>query len=381
MKIYIANIVLLTLIGLLVERFSKSRRLVKVYCFYAWLQLTAIAAVRIDLGIDYSQYYHAFYAISDASDWSELFQQFRYETGYLILNRLISMFTNNIVVFMAIYHGLMYGLLIFYIYRYCEEKWIAILSFIALDYFAMSLCFMRQSMAIIIGLYAIEYMRRHKWYIVLPLVLLASSFHISALVLLLYYLLSYIKWEKRWIQIVSVIACVMIYIGCDFILDKGLVGPFERYRGYLTSRFMMGNAVMIVFYPVFCSVLFFVFRKKLEEEDQTLNNLVPMLFLGGFLTILSLKHYVVERVALYITIYNIRLIPMMVHCLYRKKQQWNYQLAVISALIISMSAFVFGITTDRYGITPYQMAEDQLEKVPFFKESIRIPFGRNQAEQ
>ena len=65
-----------------------------------------IAAFRLDLGIDYSQYYHAFYSISKAPDWASVFQ-LRYEAGYLILNRLISYFTNNIIIFMGIYHGIM----------------------------------------------------------------------------------------------------------------------------------------------------------------------------------------------------------------------------------------------------------------------------------
>ena len=92
-----------------------------------------------------------------------------------------------------------------------------------------------------------------------------------------------------------------------------------------------------------------------------------MLFLGAVLTILSTKHYIIERTALYMMIYNIRLVPMIVHRFHRKKQNWNYHLAVISTLIISMSAFVFGITSDRYWIVPYKIAEEQIQHVPLFK--------------
>lgn len=60
MEIYIVNAVLLTLVGLAVEKFAQSKWLIKVYCIYCFIQLTMIAAFRLDLGIDYSQYYHAF---------------------------------------------------------------------------------------------------------------------------------------------------------------------------------------------------------------------------------------------------------------------------------------------------------------------------------
>lgn len=366
MIVYIVNAVLLTLVGLLVERFSKSTLLIKIYCIYAFLQLTLLAAVRYNIGIDYTQYYHAFLNIGKAADWSEVFQ-FRYEPAYLILNRLISFITNNVPVFMGIYGGIMYGLLMIYVYKYCEEKWLAVLSFIVLDYYALTYCFMRQGMAMIIGLFAIEQMKRNKWYLAVPLVLLSSCFHASALILLLYFAASYINWRKRWVQITAVLLSVIAYLGCDYILQIVLVGPFEKYRDYLNSSFMRGNPYIMVFYPVFCIILFFIVKRDIFGKSHTLDKLVPMLFIGLVLTILSTKHYIIERMALYITIYNIRLVPMIVHHFNRKGQQWNYQLATICALIISTSAFVFGITSDRYTILPYQVATEQLENVPLLK--------------
>jgi len=366
MEIYIVNVVLLTLVGLLVERFSNSKMLLKVYCIYAFVQMTVLAAVRYNIGIDYTQYYHAFLNIGKAADWSEIWS-FRYEPGYLILNRLISLFTNNVPVYMGVYSGIMYALVMIYIYRYCEEKWLAVLSFIALDYYALTYCFMRQGMAMIIGLFAIENMRRNKWYFALPLVLLSSCFHASALILLFYFAVSYINWRKRWIQIAALILSVIAYIGCDFILEMVLVGPFEKYRGYLDSSFMEGNPYIMVFYPVFCVILFFILFKDIREKDDTMDKLIPMLFAGMFLTILSTKHYIIERMALYMTIYNIRIVPMLVHHYRSKKPQWSYQMATICVLIVSTSAFVFGITSDRYRIVPYQIATEQLENVPLLK--------------
>lgn len=366
MGIYIVNVALLTLVGLVVERFSDSKKLLKVYCIYAFVQMTLLAAVRYNIGIDYTQYYHAFLNIGKAADWKEVFS-FRYEPGYLVLNRLISLFTNNVPVYMGVYSGIMYALVMLYIYRYCEEKWLAVLSFVALDYYALTYCFMRQGMAMIIGLFAIEQMRRNKWYFAVPLVLLSSCFHASALVLLFYFAVSYINWRKRWVQLSALLLSIIVYVGCDEILKVVLVGPFEKYRDYLNSTFMAGNSWIMVFYPVFCVVLFFVVFSDMKENNASFDKLIPMLYVGIFLTILSTRHYIIERTALYMTIYNIRIVPMLVHHYCRKKQQWNYQLATICALIVGTSAFVFGITSDRYRIVPYQIATEQLERVPLLK--------------
>ena len=50
MEIYIVNAVLLTLVGLAVEKFAQSKWLIKVYCIYCFIQLTMIAAFRIRFG-------------------------------------------------------------------------------------------------------------------------------------------------------------------------------------------------------------------------------------------------------------------------------------------------------------------------------------------
>lgn len=366
MGIYVVNVVLLTVVGLIVEKCSTVRWHVKAYCFYAFLQMTLLAAFRIDVGIDYSQYYHAFYRVAKAPDWNSVLE-LRYEVGYLAINRIISLFTDNVILFMGIYHGIMYGLFMLYVYRYCEEKWLSVMAFVVLDYYAMSFCFMRQGMAIVIGLFALEFIRRRRWYLAVPLALFAASFHASALVLLLYLLLSYVNWRPRWVRIFAVASGVLLYAGCDFLLEHAVVGPFAKYADYLNSPFMEGNPFWVVFYPVFCVVVFLVFRKDVKDESHTLDNVVPVIFVGMVLELLSTRHYIIERIALYATIYNVNLVSMVVCHVKDRGQRRNEWLAIACALLIGAGAFVFGITSDRYAIVPYQVALEQMHSVPWLR--------------
>lgn len=367
MKVYVLNFAILVFLGLIAELFSRRKAVRIFFCSYSWLQLTLVAALRWCNGVDYNQYYNTFFEISRASGWAELLQR-REEIGFIFFNRCMSYITGNIIVYLFVYYGVMFGLLMWYIYKYSEIKWSTVAAFIAFDYFALSLCFMRQSMAMVIGLYAFEMMKKKKWYWAIVLTLLASLFHVSALILLVCLVFSYIDFSKRKVQIIAVGISVASYFGCDFLLEHILVGPFAKYADYLESQFMDGNHILIVFYPVFVFVLVLFFGKKLCKEEPEFKRMIPVLFLGTVLSIMSTKHYIIERMALYSTIYDIRVVAQVLALFKKEAQKWNYQMAVYSAVLISIGAFAFGITTDRYWIRPYRLNEIYLHDVDFFKD-------------
>lgn len=367
MEVYVINFAVLIFIGLAAELFSEHKAAWIFFCSCSWLQLTLVAALRWSNGLDYNQYYNVFFSVSNAESWSDVLQM-RYEIGYLFINRIVSHITGNIIVYMFIFHGLMYALLLLYVYKYVERKWLAVAAFVAFDYYAVSLCFMRQSMAMVIGLFAIEMIKKRKWYFAVLLTVLASLFHASALILLVCLAVSFIDFSKKKVWITALVLSVGVYFGSDTILRYILVGPFAKYRDYLESPFMNGNHFLVVFYPVFVFALVAYFYKRLCKEDKQFKNLFTVLFLGTILSILSTKHYIIERMALYITIYNIRVVAQILALFKNKMQKWNYQMAVYCAVFISIAAFAFGIKNDRYGISPFELNKSYLYHVDFFKD-------------
>lgn len=367
MGVYVINFAAVIFTGLVAQLFSERRAAGIFFCSCSWLQLTLIAALRWSNGLDYNQYYNSFFSIANAESWSDVLKM-RYEIGYLFINRIVSHITANIIVYMFIFHGLMYALLLFYVYKYVEMKWLAVAAFVAFDYYALSLCFMRQSMAMVIGLFAIEMIKKRKWYFAVLFILFASLFHASALILLVCLAISFLDFSKKKVWITAVMLSVGIYFGSGILLQYILVGPFAKYRDYLESRFMNGNHFLVVFYPVFVFALVLCFYKRLCKEDKQFKSIFAVLFFGTVLSILSTKHYIIERMALYITIYNIRVVAQILALFKSKMQKWNYQLAVYCAVFISIGAFAFGIKNDRYGISPFELNRSYLYDVDFFKD-------------
>lgn len=367
MGIYVVNFAVLLVIGLFAEHFNKHRYSRVIFCAFVGLQLTLLASLRWSTGLDYNQYYNIFFEVSRADGWAEVFQR-REEVGFLFFNRCMTYITGNIIVYLFCFYGIMYSLLMVYVYRYSKMKWVTVMAFLAFDYFAASLCFMRQSMAMVMGLFALEMIKRRKWKWAIVWILIASTFHISALVLLVCLAFSYIDFTERKVQVAAVAISALLYVGCDFILEHVLVGPFAKYAIYLDSQFMNGNHFLVIFYNVFVYGLVLYFQKRLLKEDKAFKQLLPVLFLGTVLSVMSTKHYVIERMALYITIYNIQVVAQVLALFKARMSRWNYCLAMYSAVIISVGAFAFGIKSDRYGICPYKLNKSFLYQVEFFKE-------------
>ncbi len=366
MLVYIANFVSITILFMIAEHFNKMRSVRICSFLYAWLQLSLIAALRWGVGYDYNQYFNTFYEISGLHTWAELAAR-REEIGFVLFNKGMTLLTNNVILYLFVYYGILYGLLLVYIYRYAEVKWSSLFLYIALDYFAVSLCFMRQSMAMVIGLFAIEMIKRRKPLCCILLTFLAAAFHSSALILLVALAFSYLDFTNRKLQIGAVISAIVIYAGCDFILKYALVGPFEKYKGYLDSFFMTKNHVFSVYFQLLIWILLLIMHKQWLAQDEENKRLLPVMCLGAFLALMTTRHYIIERMSLYLTVYNIRIGAQLLNLF--QKDRFQSRMAVIGTLAIGFGAFIFLLRADRYGITPYQFNQG------YFQTLLKEMFG------
>lgn len=366
MVIYVVIFGILMALGILVHFFASSKKPVIIYCAVAWLLLTVLAAVRWSVGIDYNQYYNIFFKIRRVLGWAETFE-LHYEPGFLLLTKAVSCFTRNVIVYLFIVYGLIYGLMIYYIYKYSEVKWASFAAFFAFDYFAMSYCFMRQAIAMAIGLFVFEKLKEKKIGLAFLLSLVAAMFHLSALVLVLCILVSLIGPEKRRLFKIYVIFSIIIAVSCDYILEYVFVGPFAKYAGYMESQFMGKSHILFVYYPITMFAFVICFYKQLHSVDEKLSRLIPVLFLGTVLCFMSTRHYLFERFALYITFYNIRIVPQLLSTIRTRLSRDVFYVSVYITIIISISAYSFALINDRYGIYPYRVNKIYLEQIPMFE--------------
>lgn len=102
-----------------------------------------LASLRYVTGFDYRFYESAFQSIAvnglSGADWSE--------PGYLLLNLAVSLLWNDYRGFLFVFHFPLTALVFAWIGRFSPAPWLSVFLFLTLQYFALSMNFLRQALA------------------------------------------------------------------------------------------------------------------------------------------------------------------------------------------------------------------------------------------
>ncbi|MDY6207024.1 MAG: EpsG family protein [Prevotella sp.] len=165
---------------------------------------------------------------------SIVFLQYSKEWGYVLINVSIGLFTTNRYIFILCLTILMYLLFFISIKRYATNYPLALVLFMGLMFF-FTFTYLRQVIAVGFGSLAIKYVIERKLWKFLFFVLIAFSFHNSAIILLPLYFIPIKKYSRRTIMIVMSICLFLGTSGTTNILFGafgGLTGTEERTAGY-----------------------------------------------------------------------------------------------------------------------------------------------------
>jgi putative capsular polysaccharide biosynthesis protein len=181
-----------------------------------------------------------------------IFQLYPTELGYGYLNVLLSYFTANRYIFILILTLIIYVLYYINIRRYGSDYRIALLLFFGLLFF-FTFTYLRQMIGVGIAGLSLKYVYERKLWKFIVLVLLATSFHNSAVILLPVY---FIPVRKYNINSVLVIMFVCLLVGVSgvsstlFEAYSSTSGLEERAAGYVedTSGFRVAYLLEAVFF-------------------------------------------------------------------------------------------------------------------------------------
>ena len=123
-----------------------------------------------------------------------IFLQYPTELGYVYLNVLLSYFTANRYIFIFVLTLIIYALYYINIKRYTSDYRIALLLFLGLLFF-FTFTYLRQMIGVGIAGLSLKYVYERKLWRFVALVLLAVSFHNSAIILLPVYFIPIKKYS------------------------------------------------------------------------------------------------------------------------------------------------------------------------------------------
>lgn len=248
--------------------------------------------------------------------------------GFAILNLILIQFSSDpqTLVFVTSLVVQLLNMIIFYKYRSYLELQVYI--YIASGYLTTTMNGMRQCVAAAILFTFTIFIIKGKFKEYVVIVLIVSTIHASALIMIpVYFIVRQEAWSRNVI-IMIVLACigVVFYNVLSPILFKALEST--QYGEY--SEFNEGGSsfirTVVNMVPVF---LAYIKRDKLKEEWPESNIFVNMALINVIFVAFGMFNWIFNRFTLYMQLYNFILIPFIIRNCFKGKERRLLYLGVV----------------------------------------------------
>ena len=246
--------------------------------------LLFISAFRADnIGADHGTYIFEFNQIKKYGD-----AYFR-EKGYVLLNKIIILLGGNTTALSFAVSFMLCMSFYLYIVRYVSSDYyiISLIIFVCQPYMYIQSTFniMRQGCATAVILFSIPFLLDKKWIKFIAIILLASTFHTSALVILLLIIFKNINFDAQKIRIAAIVCILMNFVRAGnwpFVIMDRLMGVYSNYSTYEASLLNFKPYVIAIFVIIlyFSSIYHELYKDNTEKffVDPFLISLAIMIF-------------------------------------------------------------------------------------------------------
>lgn len=311
MLIYNLLLLFILIAGVCLCEIKKSKVGSAIFLSIASVAMIVISYIRADtVGIDYKQYETYFKQVHDGG-WSFLVSSangYRVEPGYSLLNYIVSLFTGDVHIYMLVVSIIIITLTAVLLYKYSPIPWIGMFVFASFGFFGNSLSFIRQSIAIAIFLFSINFLKNKKFVPYLLIILLAATFHKSMVIMIPVYFIAHIK--VNWKSLVTygvVTAGIMALSWPLFTLITKYI-----YQYYATTEgqyYMLGRDWQTAAIPVITMIVILILKDFILRRDSKNIVLVSFSIYSGLLYIMTCQHFLFQRFGMMFFTSAILLIP------------------------------------------------------------------------
>lgn len=315
----------------------------KLLIFVPCIVLFCFSVLRFDVGFDYPAYYEAYFEPEESERYEPL--------SYVLL--LIAQFMGE-PYFIFIVYGIPIYFLAFWACYKTNHFQIAFWSFVFLFLFS-TFGAIRQAVALSIVLCALWYMQQKKMFIYIILCLIASLFHITALIMLpTYFVYHYGKWKY----------VILAMCGISLLFNHLIILLLENnlYVSYFfTSEGFEGGNFIRLFY-IFLYLLLLLLSYIYNSYNETKHLFVAMI--PGFFFPFLLGGHLGGRIASYFYLGFIYLLPAVL-----SKSSTKIRMAVMILLCFFFFSILYVSTNNaiKTPYTPYKTIFEVDWEYPIFK--------------
>lgn len=294
----------------------------------------------MNIGTDTKLYIEpAFNDAINAPDFFTFYKIYDIEFLYMLFTFIMAKIFQNVNIFMTV----LYFITTFLVYKIASDNkekapMPITYAFFLLLYYNKSLNLVRQTIAILLIIYGLKYVRDKKHINCIITILIAFLIHKTSIIGLPIYLIYMIfnKKNTKYYKIAIFSMCILFLIIYKPLLNY-LINDLHllnsRYNYYICSNKVDISLSYMLFNLFLMSVILF-YNKKLIAHDKYNEYLIFITLLGNVLMLLSIKFNFVIRISYYFTYVYILIIPEIVN-LFNDK---NKNMCII-LMIIMLTAY------------------------------------------
>lgn len=287
----------------------------------------------------------------------------RFEKGYQLYNKLIGYFFKDSQALFIITALICVACIIYGISQYSINWQYSLFLFVGLRFYYFFLSGLRQSIAVSIIFVSYKFLKERKYIKYVALILLASTFHFSALIFIFAWPISRMKLNQSSI-VKLVVGIGIVYIFFSPILNKVLSYLPIYYSHYTKTTAFEGNnlanyigavipcTVLLLSYMVRYKSVTFVNRwRKNYYEDADSQNFFLIIAVG--LSLIATRASILDRMVQYYWIFSIISIPNMLFSIKNERKRTGWYLG-ISTFVILYNAIILIFRPEWNAIVPYR---------------------------
>lgn len=304
MLVYLINIFLIIVWALIFCTGKRTRLKRWLYVGICFAQLYLISAYRFRIGADYAQYAVGFFSM--ARDGFSNMQYKDWEIGYILLNKVIGIFTAKPATFIMISSLLPLIGPAYLIGRYSVNPFISVFLYVNLYLFYLDMNFIRQAIAMSILCFAFGFLKDKKFWRFLLIVAIAACFHLTAIYMIPVYFVGLLKVNTRS-MLLYLFGLLFYYILSDGLLNIILSKFHEEYSGSIFIE--SGVFFYYAFFPLLICAGMVALSYFVKDKSRTLDLLIQLTFMMGFWQIVMTKHALFERFSYYTMLFVVLAVP------------------------------------------------------------------------
>lgn len=333
MAIYILNLLVVSIAAILAnKKFDKTgKRKINIWVIIAMASLILVSGFRHRVGTDYQNYVDIYNLNVKSS--SIVFEG---EFALSIIIKLATYISENPQVFFMITSIIINVMLVIALVKYSENYKMSMYLYITTFTYYSTMNGLRQFIAAMIMFLAFKQLMNRRFIKYLLCVLLATTFHTSALLFIPIYFIVYRRIDSLANLIILTLAIIAFIFYKDFIEILFEFLQYSRFAHY-KEVFMESdgaNPLRLLVYSIPIILAYMgreVGRYRIGDKYDVIANLS---FLGCIFMFLAMRHKYFARVSMYFEVYYLILIPY-IPVIFSKKSQK----IVIAGIIFGYLAF------------------------------------------